>query len=103
MVGGLGLVTLAVGATFGVARILNDADAKRCSPCIRGTSAASSSDQATDRAMVFANVAKVTVPLGVIVAGVGGYLVLGAGSARKLAVMPVTSQNLAGLAVSGRW
>jgi hypothetical protein len=103
VIGGIGLVTLAVGASFGVAAIVNDNDAKRCSPCIVNTDPASTSDRATDRAFVFANIANVTVPLGVVGALVGGYLVLSAGPSQKVALTPVTSPTSAGLAVSGLW
>jgi hypothetical protein len=103
VIGGLGLATLAVGASFGVAAIVNDNDAKRCSPCLRGTDAAIASDRATDRALVFANIANVIVPLGAVGAVVGGYLVLSAGRSQKVALTPVTSPTSAGLSLSGPW
>ena len=76
MIGGIGLATLAVGAAFGVGAIINDSDAKKCSPCVRGTADASASNQSTDRAFVFANISNVTVPLGALGTLVGAYLVL---------------------------
>lgn len=103
VIGGIGLATFAVGAVFGVAAIVNDNDAKKCSPCVRGSRDASASDQATDRAFVFANIANVTVPLGAIGAAVGAYLVLTAGPSRKVAVVPVTTATSAGLSMTGRW
>ena len=103
VIGGLGLATLAVGGVFGVAAIVNDNDAKSCSPCIRGSSEAAASGQATDRALVFANITNVTVPLGLIGAAAGAYLVLSSGPTAKVAVTPMTTRTGAGLAVTGAW
>ena len=103
VIGGIGLVTLAAGAAFGVAAILNDSDAKKCSPCTRGTAEAGASDQSTDRAFVFANIANVTVPLGALGTAVGAYLVLSAGPSRSVALVPVTTAHSGGLSMSGRW
>jgi tetratricopeptide (TPR) repeat protein len=103
VIGGIGLATLAVGATFGIAAILDDNEAKTCSPCIRGSAEANASDHATDRALVFANIANVTVPLGVIGSVVGAYLVLGTRPGRSVSVVPVTSPTSAGVAMSGLW
>ncbi|MDB4937437.1 MAG: hypothetical protein JWP87_4409 [Labilithrix sp.] len=103
VIGGLGLATLAVGVTFGIAAIVNDNEAKKCSPCIRGSADASASDQATDRALVFANISNVTVPLGVIGSVAGAYLVLTAGPSRSVSIAPMTSKTSAGLAMSGLW
>jgi len=103
VIGGIGLATLAVGSVFGVAAIINDSDAKKCSPCIRGTSEASASDQSTDRAFVFANISNVTVPLGALGSIVGAYLVLTAGPSRQVALVPVTTAHSGGLSVSGQW
>lgn len=103
VIGGIGLVTLAAGAVFGVAAIVADNEAKDCSPCVRGSAAASDSDKATDRALVFANIANVMVPLGAVGSAVGAYLVLSAGPSRKVAITPFTSPTHAGLTVSGGW
>lgn len=103
VIGGLGLTVLAVGGVFGVAAIINDNDAKSCSPCVRGSADAAASDKATDRALVFANIANVTVPLGAIGAAVGAYLVLSAGPSRKVSIVPVTTSRSAGLSMSGAW
>ena len=103
VLGGIGLVTLATGAVFGIAALANDGDAKGCSPCLRGSEAASGSDKATDRALVFANIANVTVPLGALGAAFGAYLVLTAGASRKMTVAPLTSPKNAGLSMSGNW
>ena len=103
VIGGIGLATLAAGAAFGVAAIINDSDAKKCSPCTRGTAEATASDQSTDRAFVFANISNVTVPLGALGTVVGAYLVLSAGPSHSVALAPVTTAHSAGLAMSGQW
>jgi hypothetical protein len=103
VIGGIGLATLAVGATFGIAAIVNDNEAKACSPCIRGSNDASASDKATDRALVFANISNVTVPLGIVGSVIGAYLVLSAGPSHTVSVAPVTSPTSTGLAMSGLW
>jgi hypothetical protein len=103
VVGGIGLVTLAVGGAFGVAAIVNDSDAKACSPCIRGSAEANASDRSTDRAFAFANVSNLTVPLGALGTLIGTYLVLSAGPIRRVAVAPVASARSGGLLMSGRW
>jgi len=106
VIGGLGLATLATGGVFAIAAIVNDNEAKKCAPCVRGTSDAASSSQATDRAFVFANIANVTVPLGLIGAVAGAYLVLSAGLSSptaKVAILPVTSPTNAGVALTGEW
>ena len=103
VIGAIGLGTLAVGAAFGVAAIINDSDAKKCSPCVRGSAEASASDQSTDRAFVFANISNVTVPLGAVGSIVGAYLVLSAGPSQRVALVPVTSAHSGGLSMSGQW
>ena len=103
VIGGIGVATLAVGVAFGIAAIINDNEAKNCSPCTRGSPAASASDQATDRALVFANISNVTVPLGLVGSAVGAYLVLSAGPGHKVALAPVTTRSTAGLSMSGEW
>ena len=103
VIGGIGVATLAVGVVFGVAAIVNDSDAKSCSPCTRGSAAASASDQSTDRAFVFANISNVTVPLGIVGTAVGAYLVLSAGPGHKVALAPVTTRSTAGLSMHGEW
>jgi hypothetical protein len=103
VIGGIGLATLAVGGAFGVAAIINDNDAKKCSPCIRGSAAANASDQSTDRAFVFANISNVTVPLGALGSLLGAYLVLSAGPSRRVAIVPVTTTHSGGLSMSGAW
>lgn len=103
VIGGIGLATLAVGGAFGIAAIVNDSDAKDCSPCVRGSAQANASDQSTDRAFVFANIANVTVPLGALGSVIGAYLVLSAGPSRRVAIVPVTTAHSGGLSMSGQW
>lgn len=117
VIGSFGLATLAAGAAFGVAAIVNDNEAKDCGPpCYQGTPAGEASDRATDRALVFANIANVTIPLGVVGTAVGAYLVLSAGpSSRRAArarapslaspptLAPAALRGGAGLSLTGRW
>lgn len=103
VVGGIGLASLAVGVGFGVGAILNNSDAKGCSPCAAGSPEASASNQATDRALVFANIANVTVPIGVLGSVLGAYLVFTAGATDKVAVVPRASAQAGGLDLVGRW
>lgn len=103
VIGGIGLATFAVGAVFGIAAIVNDNEAKKCSPCVRGSNDASASDQATDRALVFANISNVTLPLGAVGSVVGAYLVLSAGPSKKVALVPVTTATSAGFSMTGQW
>ncbi len=103
-VGGLGAAVLLTGAAFGIAAVINDQDAKSCvAPCYRDQPAGAASDQATDRALVFANVANVTVPLGAIGVLAGVYLVLTAGPTKKVAVVPRATLGGGGLDVTGWW
>lgn len=103
VIGGIGVATLAVGVVFGVAAIVNDSSAKGCSPCVRGSSDASASDQSTDRALVFANIANVTVPLGLLGTAAGAYLVLSAGPGHKVALAPLTTRSATGVSMRGEW
>lgn len=80
ILGGLGLVTAAGGGVFGVLAIGADADAKRCSPCAAGSAAADESNRATDRALLFANISNVAIPVGGALLLVGTLLVLGSGA-----------------------
>ena len=87
LVGGLGLAVLATGVVFGVVAIVNNNEAKsRGAPCYRDQPAGNASDQATDRSLVFANIANVTVPLGLIGAGLGTYCSHPAGPTKKIAL-----------------
>jgi hypothetical protein len=103
VIGGIGVATFAVGVVFGVAAIVNSNEAKKCSPCTRGSSDAAASDQATDRSLVFANISNVTIPLGLVGSAVGAYLVLSAGPGHKVAIAPLTTRSSAGLSMSGAW
>jgi hypothetical protein len=100
VVGGIGLATLATGGVFGVLAIVANSDAKKCpTPCTVGSQDALDSNSATDRAITFANIANVTIPLGVIGSALGAYLVLTAGSDKAVAISPRAN----GIDVSGRW
>lgn len=85
VVGGIGVATMAVGGVFGVLAILNDGDAaKVCpAPCVAGSDAARAADETTDRALLFANVANVALPVGFVVAAIGAYMALSAGPTEK--------------------
>lgn len=81
VIGGVGVAVAAVGGVFGILAISKDGDAgKACpAPCVNGSDAANEANAATDRALLFANVANVAIPLGALVTLLGGYLVLSAG------------------------
>jgi hypothetical protein len=113
VIGGIGLAALAVGGGFGIGAILNDKSAKDAcpQPCFTGSDSAKAADQSTDRAFVFANIANVMLPLGVIGTGIAGYLLFTAGpteapargaAQRRVAVTPILG-GVSGLGVSGRW
>ena len=103
VIGGIGLVIAGTGAAFGVAAIVNNNEAKHCgTPCYRGESGALASAQATDRALIFANIANVMVPLGVVAAGIGSYLLL-TSDQRKVSVAPSVSPRAASLDLSAQW
>jgi hypothetical protein len=106
VVGGIGVATLVTGGVFGVLAVTANSDAKKCpSPCIAGSPEANDSNSATDRAITFANVANVTIPLGLVGAGIGAYLVLTASSSSSssssssIAISPRAN----GVDVSARW
>lgn len=107
VIGGIGLATLAAGAAFGIAAIVNDSDAKECSaPCYADRPAGQASDRATDRALVFANIANVTVPLGAIATLLGAYLVLTAGPSSRparAALAPAALPGGGAFSLSGTW
>jgi hypothetical protein len=105
VIGGIGIATLAIGGAFGIGAIINDANAKDAcpSPCIRNSNQARDADDKTDRAFVFANIANIMLPLGVIAAGVGAYLVLTAGPTEKISVAPVVSNRAQGVALTATW
>ncbi len=103
VIGGIGLGIFAAGAVFGIAGIINDNTAKECAPCFRGSTAAADSDKATDRALVFANIANVTVPLGALATAFGAYLVVSAKSEHKVKLTPVATSGHAGVSLDGAW
>jgi hypothetical protein len=81
IIGGVGVAAMAAGGVFGILAISKNGDApKSCpSPCINGSEEATSANNDTDRALLFANVANVAIPLGALVTILGGYLILSAG------------------------
>lgn len=104
VVAGIGLATLTAGAVFGVAAIINDGNAQDCTaPCYIGSSEAVAADQATNRALTFANISNVTIPLGAVATVIGAYLVLSAGpSSRKAATLaPYGTHGGGGLSIGG--
>jgi hypothetical protein len=82
VVGGLGVATMAAGGVLGFLAITRDEEAHQVCPrpCIEGTSAAKSADDKTDDAFLFANGANVLLPLGLVVAAVGGYMIWSSGT-----------------------
>lgn len=86
---GLGLVTAGTGATFGVLALTTDAS-RPCAPsCPAGSEAARLDDERFERANAFANVANVTIPVGLLLAGAGALLFLAdKPSAPKAAIGP---------------
>jgi hypothetical protein len=85
IVGGVGGAIAVAGGIFGGLAVGADSDAtKACpQPCIAGSAEARLADQKTDRALVFANVANVAIPLGIVGIAVGVFLVLTAGPTEK--------------------
>lgn len=81
IVGGLGVAVAAAGGVFGVLALTKNSDAsKACpAPCINGSDAANEANNATDRALLFANVANVAIPIGALVTILGGYMLVSAG------------------------
>jgi hypothetical protein len=104
VVGGIGLATAVVGGGFGVAAIMSNSDAKACAvPCSVGSDDAARSNEASDRALLFANVANIAVPLGLVGAAVGTYLVLTSGPTASVSLVPHGSRSAAGLDMVARW
>ncbi|AKV01810.1 hypothetical protein AKJ09_08473 [Labilithrix luteola] len=102
IVGGIGVATLAAGAVFGVAAIVNNDKAQQCATPCSGAQA-DESNRATDRALVFANVANVAIPIGVVGTAIGAILVFTSGPSNKVALQPSVSSHSASLGFSGRW
>lgn len=98
VVGGIGVATMAAGGVFGVLAILNDNDAVAAcpQPCLAGSTRAKTADDTTDRALVFANVANVVIPIGLVAAAIGGYMFLSAGPTEKSAARAFLSPKPGG-------
>jgi hypothetical protein len=105
VVGGLGVATMAVGGVFGVLAIVNDSDATTACPrpCIDGSAQAKAADDGTDRALVFANVANVALPVGLIAAAIGGYLFLSAGPTEKSTAHALLTPRPGGASLAVTW
>jgi hypothetical protein len=93
VVGGLGLAAMATGGVFGVLAIMRDGEAHdQCpKPCFVGSKEAQAADTTTDRALLFANVSNVVIPLGAIALIIGGYLVLSAGPTERASTNTTTT------------
>ena len=87
VLGGVGLGVVVTGGVFGVLAIAGDgAAADACpQPCAQGSREANAADDKTDRALLFANVANVAIPLGLVAGAIGAYLVLTTGPTEKRA------------------
>jgi hypothetical protein len=95
VVGGLGLAAMATGGVFGVLAIMRDGEAHdQCpKPCFAGSKEAQAADTTTDRALLFANVSNVVIPIGAIALIIGGYMVLSAGpTERASSAQPTTKR-----------
>ena len=105
VIGGVGLATRAVGGVFGILAIVRDNEAKETcpAPCFRGSTEADAADDMTQQANVFANVANVTVPLGLVGTVVGTYLVLSAGATEKVTIHPTATRSAGGVSLTARW
>lgn len=81
VIGGVGVAVMAAGGVFGILAITKNSDAsKACpAPCVNGSEEANSANSSTDRALLFANVANVAIPIGALVTILGGYMILSAG------------------------
>lgn len=85
VVGAGGLAVLAAGGVLGILAIGRNSDATGAcpEPCVAGSSAARTADEHTDRALLFANVANVAIPVGALAAAVGAWLFFGAGPTER--------------------
>ena len=98
VIGGIGVATMAAGGVFGVLALVNDSDAAAAcpQPCVAGSNPARTADDTTDRALVFANVANVVIPIGLVAAAIGGYMILTAGPTEKPAARAFLSPRPGG-------
>lgn len=81
IIGGVGVGVIATGAVFGVLAIMKNSDAKAActAPCPEPSAGATAADDATNRALLFANIANVAIPVGAVVGLLGGYIALTSG------------------------
>lgn len=103
IVGGVGVASLGVGAAFGGLALKTYSDAKGACPSRTGCT--TNALDLRSRAGRDANIANVTIPVGIVGVGVATVLlVLGrkqASSPAPVAVVPVIDRNLGGLALAG--
>lgn len=94
VVGGLGLAAVATGGVFGVLAIMRDGEAHdQCpKPCFVGSKEAQAADTTTDRALLFANVSNVVIPIGAIALIIGGYMILSAGPTERMTTTTSTKR-----------
>jgi hypothetical protein len=81
VVGGGGVLLLGAGGVFGVLAAGQASDASKCNanePCLESSAALGPARSAYSRGDTYANISNVLVPLGLVAAGVGLYLVLSA-------------------------
>lgn len=90
IIGGAGIAVMAAGGVFGILAIGKNSDASSAcpNPCINGSDQATDANNATDRALLFANVANVAIPIGALVTILGGYMILSAGPTTMTAGLP---------------
>jgi hypothetical protein len=87
VVGGGGVLLLSAGSVFGILAAGQASEASKCSsnePCFASSDKLGPARSAYDRGSAYANVSNVLVPLGIVAAGVGLYLVLSAKPAAAL-------------------
>jgi hypothetical protein len=77
LIGGVGIAAVGVGAYFGVSAVSKQADSER--ECVNGCTTRGA--ELSREAGRYADIATVTIALGVAAIGAGGYLVLSAGGA----------------------
>ncbi|MBX3230890.1 MAG: hypothetical protein KIT84_40580 [Labilithrix sp.] len=105
IIGGAGVAIAAAGGVFGVLAISKDSDALAAcpSPCAQGSDAARAADEATNRALLFANVANVAIPVGLVVALLGGYIALTSGPTSEPAKTATIAPLPGGAALGLKW
>jgi hypothetical protein len=104
LIGGIGAATFLVGASFGIAAVVNNEAGKDCvAPCYRGEADALAADRAIERAKTFATVSNVTLAVGAVGILAGAFFVLTAGPSKRASLAPVVSPHVAGIEGALRW